>query len=1057
MRALAIAAILTVGVSSSVRPAATSQPTKLSAGSVTIQIPALSTQPVGKPQPRLTACFTRDDLRSLLTERVDLLGLPFQFKAQQKTFLTALEKVSMAALVEKLGPFLTEKFPQGFDPARDLIIMPVPVDKQVELKAADLPEGRYQGPREEITGFLLRNISEQEYIEVAIHVMHTARQMLYSGNPAFDRTSPHYFKLLAERELAQRLELKHQAEAEAKAKEQIKQTIGKALGIYDPATGKYAGTPNWTKESRRFAYVVTEGQFIERLRPVVEKINKDLETAGFPGPSGTDRPGIYFDKDLQEVDIVLPEAMMKTFLDEADRLERRLAEDHMISIEAVRLTDREIIDGALASQLNVSSQGVHQVNRLDKQWLRTQVGVNSLLAVANGAIQVATLRGVQDGFLPEGTTPIALAPVDVPLPPVDRTVTNLGGRFAVGADSFFIEGRDTQSYGFSYIGPDGLEHRLSLDVVDSLRELWNRIERNLIVHKIKKIDKPVKFTVPVGPETKTFEGIAALISQENRDLVITSEEGSLVRLSATAGTWLIIQDFEIHPTPGSSMVLTAPERQTIEDRVLFTMFLRDPMIDVETKTRMVETASRQELGKLLSTLYAERAERSVRPDRTADTYKTVYEKRLRETISDASIEKKEKNSKITLTFFSSQGNIVQQAGPASLGDANDLTSFTTELRPNRVTPISSFFTKTASGAKGTSPLTGLSKGEQTAEEKTMAHLVVRVRFPTLERERHDREEGRYLGYFDLPMGKIPHSTVDLPFLSSSEHPLNRLAKLRVGLMFESLQPDRVRKPLDWIDPNSLGGTVPADVWETATTRLMMNRKIISDSPAAEQSLAARYRERFKIEVRSLLEYDEDFFEAPNIALRNMAHWNNPERIVLALNNSAGKFALQRIVLLIDELGEKLVPDDYASNFLARSRRSVFGRHKIHPLSERDLKDLRRDVANHYMRFNEAYGDAFLEAISIMMGLGTYRGTNHKRLLAAPFRGYRDFVVFDTAAGALTEPELHREAHEQFKTLLRGGYKGGLFQPSFEYIEDLSKPHRKFVIRGRDILAQRSQY
>ena len=71
----------------------------------------------------------------------------------------------------------------------------------------------------------------------------------------------------------------------------------------------------------------------------------------------------------------------------------------------------------------------------------------------------------------------------------------------------------------------------------------------------------------------------------------------------------------------------------------------------------------------------------------------------------------------------------------------------------------------------------------------------------------------------MPFGRIPHSVVDLPFLSSSEHPLERLSKLRVGLMFDALQKDRVRKPLALINPNSLMGTIPFNVWETATTRL----------------------------------------------------------------------------------------------------------------------------------------------------------------------------------------------------------------------------------------------
>ena len=223
-----------------------------------------------------------------------------------------------------------------------------------------------------------------------------------------------------------------------------------------------------------------------------------------------------------------------------------------------------------------------------------------------------------------------------------------------------------------------------------------------------------------------------------------------------------------------------------------------------------------------------------------------------------------------------------------------------------VTPISSFLTKTLNDARGTSPVTGMRKGESTEQSKTIAHLMIRARFPTIERERRDLEEGRHEGYFALPIKREANSDVELPFLSSSDHPVERLATYRIGLMFDSLQEDKVKRRLQFIDPNVLEGTVSQDVYESATTRFLLNRKIISDSPGKDGTLASRFRRRFIIEVRSLLEYDPDFFNAPNAALRNLAEWNAPERIVLALNNSPGRFALERLVQMIDELGEILV-------------------------------------------------------------------------------------------------------------------------------------------------------
>jgi hypothetical protein len=989
-----------------------------------------------------TGRFTAKDLKPLLTQRSELLPLPFQFEASRQSMLEALDRVSMGALILKLVPSLQKDFPDRFDLSHDLLVMPVPPEKQVERKVPEIPGGIYRGPKDEVTGFLVHRVTEEEYLRLAIQVMQTALQLLDTGDPIADRTSPNYFGLIADQEIAERLKQAKNEQKDLLERKAIRRKVGEALGIYDCKRDVFEGEPEWGVESRRFAFVVKNGEFIDRLRGLVQEINNEIDTAGFTPPSGLYHAGIRYDLDLNEVMIVLPKPMLKAFLQDADNLERRMADDHMISIEAVRITDREIIDGALASRLNVDVQGVHNVQNMDDKWVRQQLGLNSLLAVANNEMSLANA-----GRFPAGTSSSAIGGVNIPPPLFSKQYTTVGGNFSVGADDMFFDGRQ-QSYGFSYIGADGVRHTLSMDVVDSMREYWDRIERNLIVHKIKKTGKPTVFSVPVGPQTKTFEGIAALISQENRELVI-SQEGSLVQLSATAGTWLVIQDFTIEPTPGSSTSLTSDELRLIEDRVLLTMFLRDTTMDVSRKCELVEAKNGEILHQKLRDLYELYQHRHIRSGQSARTYEAVYNHRRRETVDDSTVEKKEENSRINLSFYSSQGNINQQAGVTSLGDSNDLTSFTTELMPNVVTPISSYFTKSANGAKGSSPLSGKSKGESSYEEKNMAHLVVRARFPTVERERSDLQEGRYMGYFDLPLGKKPYSDVDLPFLSSSDHPLTRLSKYRFGLIFPSLQDERVRRPYSFSRPNTLAGDISARVWETATTRLLMNRMIITDSPGSEQDLEALYRQRFKIEVRSLLEYDEDFFAAPKIALRNMEHWNDPDRIVFALKNSANNFPLCRLMEMIDELGEKLVPREYADNYLGYSTRNFWGDHELRPLTEKQLQDLRRDVANHYLRLMEVYGDAFLEAVSILLDLNTYRGTEYEELTCGPFRGYRDLVIFDQST--LSDPDLAQSALEEFLLLKAGGYKGKLFESSLLTLEDMKKEHSRFVFRGTNII------
>jgi len=1067
-------------------PAATQPATP--ASSVNIRLMPDGSLPSGAKEPTFTARFTGKSLRSLLNEQTPLLPLPFQLEEERAEYIAAVDRIGMGSVVEKLQPWLAQACAGQFDAAGDTIRVPVSVEQQVEIQPPGEGSALYRGPKEDVVGFLLHDVTEEEYLRTAVRVMNVARQLLDTGDARYDRTSQRYYSLLAASEVEALVSSNQKVVLAAKARELVRRSVGTALGLtYDEKTKRFEGEPRWSQESRRFMFVVDAGgEFIDRIKPTVERINREMADAGFLPSAPTGKPGIYFDKDINEVDIVLPTVMMATFLEEVDRLEIRMAEDNVISIEAVRLTDSEIINGAIASRLTAQVQGVHDVTRVDNRGILREASINSLLAVANYQLDLAHFQGINNGVIPAGTTPLSLPGLTLPSPVLERSSTTVGSDFSIGADEIFFDGRQ-QSYGFSYIGPDGRAHTMSLDVVDSLREFWDRIERNLIVHKIlkKKNEVLVPFSVPVGPKDSTFEGIAALISQRDQDIVVATGTGAIEKLQASAGTWLVIQDFEIAPLPGASTTLTTEEIRELEARVLMTMFLRDPTISVEEKIQLVhrdppltavdegdgtddpprpaaavgkrdavDAPDRNGMNQRLRTLYESRRARQIRSGLNVPTYEAVFERRLDATLAEARVEKRERNSKITLSFYSSQGDIIQtpaSGGGATLGDQNDLTSFTTEVRPNIVTPISSFLTRQAGGSKGLSPLTGVTKGESKDEQKNMTHLVIRARFPTAERERADLAEGRFLGYFQLPLGREPHSQVDLPFLSSSEHPLTRLSELRVGLMFPALQRDKVRKPLGLINPNQLQGTVPLNVWETATTRMLLLRKIISDSLHADQALAAEYNERFEIEVRSLLEYDEDFFDLPNIALRNTVQWNDPDRIVVALNNSTGKFALDRMVDIIDALGSRLVTDEYAARNLGASRFNLWGRHRVRPLTEEELRELRRDVANHYLRVNESYGDAFLGAVSAILQLGTYNATDAKQMLKGPFRGYRDLVVFDAREGQGANLALYEGAEEAFAILLAGGYKGRLGERSLVCIEDLPAEYRRFVTRGNEVL------
>lgn len=1012
----------------------------------------------GKPASpvRFPATFTPESLQSFLRNNLDRLPLTMKPESEREAVAAALAKIDMGVLLEAADERLTSILGKPLDFGSNLIVEAVPEAQQITIDLADLKLKPYVGPKQLVKGFVAPDVTEAEYVALALELMEKARQLMASGDAYVDRTSGDHLKAIAEHEVAALRADQEKALAVAAEKEAARKHVGELLGVYNPTTKKFDGEAKWVKESRRFTYVVNakSGQFIDRLKPAVDKVNREMDLAGFPGPAPLDKPGVHFDPNLGDVEVVLPKALAETFLAETDALEQRMAEKLTIGIEAVRLTDRDIVNGAVAARLSADMLGVHNADYgYSSRGVLRRVGINALTAIANQQLQIQQLNSVAAGSWPAATPLVTLETPGVPPLQTTKTWTAVGGNWSVGADPIFFDGRQ-QTFGLTYYDPNGVQHTLGLDVVDSLRMYWNRIERNLIVHKIKKdpLVPLTKFTVPVGPSTNTFEGLAALISQEDQNLIVATGTGAISQISAKAGTWLVIQDFQITPLPGSSTSVTEEELNELRLKTLLTMFLRDPNTEVARKTEFLESPSMDGLHRLLTEQLAQTSKQPVLKGPRSRTYNQVFEQRYAEAQDSAAVRKKEENMVISLTFYSSQGNIIQSPGATQLGSANDLTALTTELRPNTVTPISSFVLKTLENTESKSPLTNLNKGESSDESKTMAHLLVRARFPTVEREKHDVEEGRQLGYFKLPLEREPLSTTSLPFLSSSDHPLERLASFRVGAMFESLQASKIRRHLSLSEPNVLDGSISERTWKLATARMMINFKLIGDSPGNISTLAPHYRQRFIVAVRSLLEYDADFFDEPKVALRTMYEWNDAHRIVEALNNSPERFALQRLVKMIDELGQVLVPDSYAEESLAVSEYHFLEGHRLRPLTEAELRCVRRDVGNHFLRESEAYGDAFMDAVSMILGLGVYSTTKAADLEKAPLDGYQDLVLFDRGGRAEhADAQLREKAHEHFITLRNGGFKGKLFQPSMLVVEHMPAEERTFVVSGEDLV------
>lgn len=1016
---------------------------------LTVQLKPAAPTPPPPPAPGFTGRFTSTDLAAIIREKGASLPIAVALEQEREATLSALEKVNMGAVLAELRAYLDANFKSKFNPEHDVIYVPVATDKQVTIDTPDRAEKKFTGPSRDVAGFLVHDLSNAEYTSLVVRVVQLSRVMIDSGSPLYDRSSKEYMKARADEELKAAREKEKKAADDKKAKEEATRRVATALGLQPDGNGGWKGEPQWQRETRRFTYIIKDGKFIDRLKPLVDGINTEMDLAGFKPPGVLDRAGIYFDTDVKDVEVVLPKPRVKTFLEIADKVEQRMAEDAIISIEAVRLTDRDIFTGAVASRLNAQIQGVHDVDRFQTQNVIRELGLNALLAVANQQLQVSTLQQVAGGAFPAGVSPIQIAPPTLPPVQFAPLSTTVGSTFSVGADPIFFDGRQ-QSYGFSYISPDGIEHKLSFDAVDSLRQFWDRIERNLVVHKIRKSNVKTEFSVPVGPSDKKFKGLAALISQEDQKIILAAGN-AVSTIDATAGTWLVIEDFEITPLPGSSTTLTEDDIEAVDTRVMLTMLLRDPFVDEDQKRTFLNTTTRTELKELLTRYFDKNGNQPVRMAREGKSYRSILEDRRKVTTEDLSIEKKEKNSVIAINFFSSQGNIVQAPGTTQLGAANDLTSFTTQLKPNQVTPLSSYVTRNSNNATGSSILTGVEQGERTDTSSSMTHLVIRVSFPTNEREQRNLLEGRHLGYFELPITKEPTSRTEIPLVTSSDHPLDRLGRMRVGMMFETLQKDRINKPQTLLNPQRFPGNVPEEVWETASTRMLMMSKLIGDSPNRDQVLGSDYYEKFITSVRSLLEYDEDFFDAPNIALRNLTEWNNPERIALALNNSPGRFALERLFVLLDEIGTLIIPDDYADQFLAKTKSSFMGPTRLTALDANELRAVRRDAAAHLLRFQQVFGDAVLEAISSELNLGSYRLERKDTLLNGPLHGMRDLVVFDLGATSDAEPEEVEYAHADFTLLKSGGYTGKWFERSFDGIEDVPNDHRQFMIVGKEIL------
>ena len=95
----------------------------------------------------------------------------------------------------------------------------------------------------------------------------------------------------------------------------------------------------------------------------------------------------------------------------------------------------------------------------------------------------------------------------------------------------------------------------------------------------------------------------------------------------------------------------------------------------------------------------------------------------------------------------------------------------------------------------------------------------------------------------------------------------------------------------------------------------------------------------------------------------------------------------------------------------------------------------------------------MEGISTLLGLGSYRAMDICPYRKATLNGYADLVVFDRSGKAMADQQLFEEARGKFQLLRDGGIKGGMFEPSYQVLEHMDRPHRAYVIRGGEVLGR----
>ena len=245
------------------------QPASAPAGGNTVVIRWPDAKPDGKPgaPDRFTARFVPESLVGFLRDNPNRLPLPMQPQSEQERIVAALQRIDMDALLDAVGPSLDRILGARLDLKSGLIVEPLPADKQITIALDDIKQKPYVGPKQQVTGLVVNEVTENEYVIISLEMMEKARQLLQTGDPLYDRTHPDHLKAVAKHDV-DRIRANFEADqATAKDKEEARRRVGELLEIYDAKTGKVEGEPRWVKESRRFSYGVTpkKGKFIDRL------------------------------------------------------------------------------------------------------------------------------------------------------------------------------------------------------------------------------------------------------------------------------------------------------------------------------------------------------------------------------------------------------------------------------------------------------------------------------------------------------------------------------------------------------------------------------------------------------------------------------------------------------------------------------------------------------------------------------------------------------------------------------------------------------------------------